>query len=54
MRFFWSILVYVLFALLLGWGILSLVHGNPWVLVAGFLTYLVLMIKIGCLPSKSH
>jgi len=54
MRFFGSILVYGVFALLLGWGILAMVNGNPWVLVVGLLVYVVLVAKLGCLPGKSH
>lgn len=53
MKFFASVAVYVLFALFLGWGIVSLVHGNPWILVAGLMVYVFLMVRIGCLP-ESH
>jgi hypothetical protein len=54
MRFFWSMLVYALLALVLSWGILAMIHGNPWVLMVGLLAYVVLVAKFGCLPGKSH
>ncbi|MGN6554734.1 MAG: hypothetical protein ACTHLW_13580 [Verrucomicrobiota bacterium] len=41
-------------ALILGWGILQAVHGSYWLLAGGFLGYLALLGKIGCLPPKTH
>jgi hypothetical protein len=54
MKFFWAIAAYLLIACVLGWGILALVHGNPWILIVGFLVYVVAFAKIGCLPKQSH
>ena len=54
MRFFMAIVVYLLIGLVLGWGILLTVKGNPWLLIVSFLTYAVAFAKIGCLPKKSH
>jgi hypothetical protein len=39
--------------LVLGYGILLTVKGNPWLLVVSLLAYLVLVAKIGCLPKGS-
>ncbi len=54
MKFFLAIVVYLLMALVLGWGILRAVHGEPWLLIAGVLAYAVAFAKLGCLPSKGH
>ena len=54
MKFLLSVLAYLLIAVILGWGILLAVKGNPWLLVVGFLTYVIAFAKIGCLPKQSH
>ena len=54
MKLIWVVVVYLLFALLLGWGILLTVHGKPWLLIVGTLIYTILLGKLGCLPKKSH
>jgi len=54
MKFALAILAYLLIAAVLGWGILLAVKGSPWLLVAGFIAYVVAFGKIGCLPKKSH
>jgi F0F1-type ATP synthase assembly protein I len=54
MRFFTAIVVYLLIGLVLGWGILLTVKGNPWLLIVSFLAYVVAFAKIGCLPNKTH
>ncbi len=54
MKFFLAILAYVLMGAVLGWGILLLMHGNPWLLIVGVLAYLIAFAKLGCLPKKSH
>ena len=54
MKFFLVIAVYVLMAVVLGWGILLVVKGEPWLLIVGFLAYALAFAKIGCLPGKSH
>lgn len=54
MKFIGALAVYLLFALLLGWGILLTVRGEPWLLIVGILTYVLLVAKIGCLPPKPN
>jgi hypothetical protein len=53
-KFLLALMVYVLMALLLGWGILLAVRGEPWLLLAGLVAYCVAFAKLGCLPGKSH
>lgn len=47
-------LVYVGMAVILGLGILKTVHGNPWLLIAGVVGYVLMLGLIGCIPKKSH
>jgi hypothetical protein len=54
MRFLAAIAAYVAIALVLGWGILLAMKGEAWLLVVGFLAYVVAFAKLGCLPKKSH
>ena len=55
MKFFWAIMAYLLIGAVLGWGILLAAKGNLWVLIIGFITYVVAFGKLGCLPAKkSH
>lgn len=54
MKFFLAILAYLFISLLLGWGILLAVKGQPWLLVVSILVYTISFAKIGCLPGKSH
>jgi hypothetical protein len=54
MKFLLAVLAYLGIAVILGWGILFAVKGQPWVLIVGFLAYVVAFTKIGCLPGKSH
>ena len=54
MKFLLAIIAYLVIAFVLGWGILLAVKGNPWLLVAGFVAYVVAFGKLGCLPTKSH
>lgn len=49
MKFFMSIVVYLLLAAVLGWGILLMVHGSPWLLIVASLAYVVAFAKIGCM-----
>ena len=51
MKFFMSLVVYLLIGLVLGWGILLLIKGSPWLLVVSTLAYVVAFTKIGC---KTH
>ena len=48
----WALLVYLLMGLVLGYGILLTVKGNPWLLLVSLLGYFVLVAKIGCLPKR--
>jgi hypothetical protein len=54
MKLLLGILAYLLIAFVLGWGIILAVKGHPWLLVIGFIAYVVAFGKIGCLPKKSH
>ena len=55
MKFFAAIVAYLLIGLILGFGILEVMHGHLWLLAAGVLVYLIAFAKLGCLPSsKSH
>jgi hypothetical protein len=54
MKFFLAVVVYLLISVILGWGILLAVKGNPWLLIVSFLAYAVAFGKIGCLPGKPH
>ena len=51
MKFALSILVYLVIALILGLGILQVVHGKPWQLIVGGTGFLLAFARIGC---KSH
>jgi hypothetical protein len=54
MKFLLAIVAYLVIGLVLGWGILLAVKGAPWLLIVGFLAYVLAFAKVGCLPSKSH
>jgi hypothetical protein len=54
MKFLMAIVAYLVIALVLGWGILLTVKGEPWLLIVGFLAYAAAFAKVGCLPKKSH
>jgi hypothetical protein len=54
MKFLLAIIAYLVMSLILGWGILLAVKGEPWLLIVGFLAYAVAFAKIGCLPKKTH
>jgi len=51
MKFALAILVYTLIALILCVGVLQLIHGKPWALVAGVVAYLLAFAQLGC---KTH
>jgi hypothetical protein len=48
MKFLFAIVVYLLMGLVLGWGILLLIKGSPWLLIATLLAYIIAFAKIGC------
>ena len=54
MKLLLAIVAHLVIALVLGWGILLAVKGQPWLLIVGFLAYAVAFAKLGCLPKKSH
>jgi hypothetical protein len=55
MKFYAAIFAHVVIGLILGVGIYQVMHGHLWLLIAGFVAYLVLLTKIGCLPpDESH
>ncbi len=54
MKFALAIIAYLIIGLVLGWGILSAVKGNFWILAVGFLAYVIAFGRMGCLPKKSH
>ena len=54
MKLIWAIVAYLVIGLVLGWGILLTVKGEPWLLIVGFLAYAVAFAKLGCLPKNSH
>lgn len=55
MKFFASIVAFLLIALVLGAGIYEAVKGHLWLLAVGLLVYVIAFAKFGCLPpSKSH
>ncbi len=54
MKFLLAIVAYLAIGLVLGWGILLTVKGQPWLLIVGFLAYLLAFARLGCLPKNSH
>lgn len=48
MKFLAATIVYLLIAVVLGAGILAMMHGKPMLLIASGLIYLVLFAKTGC------
>lgn len=49
MKFLWSVIVYLLMAAVLCWGILLMMHGKPWLLIGGVVAYILAVAKLGCL-----
>jgi hypothetical protein len=54
MKFLWAIVAYLAIGLILSWGILLAVKGEPLLLIVGFLTYAAAFARLGCLPKKPH
>ena len=52
MKFTLSIVVYLVMAAFIGWGIIAVIHGKPAVLIVSLLAYLVIAAKVGC--SETH
>jgi hypothetical protein len=53
MKFTMAVVAYLVIGAILGVGILMALKGNPWLLVAGVVGYLLAFGKC-CLPKKSH
>ena len=49
MKFALAILTFLLFTFFIGWGIVLLMHGNPWLLIASMGVFIGTFIKYGCL-----
>ena len=49
MKFVAAISVFALFALFIGWGIIELLKGQPWVLLAALAVFFGTFVKFGCL-----
>jgi len=49
MKFYLAILVYLLIGLVIGAGILLMVAGKPWLLIAALVAYVVAFGKLGCM-----
>jgi hypothetical protein len=48
MKLFLAVLVYLLIGAVLGWGLLLLMAGKPWLLLAAVVVYVLAFAKIGC------
>ena len=49
MKFLAAILVFALFTFFIGWGIVEVLKGNPWLLVASLAVFVGTFAKYGCL-----
>ena len=49
MKFILATLVLLLFAFFISWGVVLLMHGSPWLLLAAVGVFLCTFIKYGCL-----
>jgi hypothetical protein len=49
MKFVAAISVFALFAFFISWGIIEVLKGNPWLLVAAVGVFLGTFVKFGCL-----
>jgi hypothetical protein len=49
MKFALAILTFLLFTFFISWGIVLLMHGSPWVLLASLGIFVGTFIKYGCL-----
>ena len=49
MKFAAAILVFALFAFFISWGIVELLKGSPWLLLASLGVFLGTFVKYGCL-----
>jgi hypothetical protein len=51
MNFALAILVFLLFAFFIGWGIILMLAGKPWLFAIALLVFLASFVKYGC---RSH
>jgi F0F1-type ATP synthase assembly protein I len=51
MNFALAFLTFVLFAFFLGWGIVLLMNGTPWLFIAALLVFVGAFAKFGCLSQ---
>lgn len=49
MKFALAILTFGLFAFFIGWGIIELLKGRPWLLIATLGVFMGTFVKYGCL-----
>lgn len=49
MKFAMAIAVFVLFAFFISWGIILLLAGSPWLLIAAAAVFVGTFIRYGCL-----
>ncbi len=49
MKFALAILTFLLFTFFISWGIVLLMHGSPWLLIASVGVFVGTFIKYGCL-----
>jgi hypothetical protein len=49
MKFAAAILVFALFAFFISWGVIELLKGSPWLLLASLAVFLGSFVKYGCL-----
>jgi hypothetical protein len=49
MKFYAAVLLFLLFAFFISWGIILMMHGTPWLLIASLVVFLGTFIKYGCL-----
>jgi len=49
MKFTLAILTFVAFAFFIAWGVIELLKGSPWMLLASVGAFLGTFIKFGCL-----
>jgi hypothetical protein len=49
MKLFLAVFVYLLIGAVLGWGILLMIAGKPWLLIVAFVVYALAFARIGCI-----
>jgi hypothetical protein len=54
MKFWMAVLAYLAIGAVLGFGMIMAVKGHIWLLLVGFIAYVVAFGKLGCLPKSSH